>query len=38
MFSEAELAVVRRAYARQVTFLGNARNDALERAYAEVRR
>jgi protein-L-isoaspartate(D-aspartate) O-methyltransferase len=38
MFSEAELAVLRRAYARQVTFLGNARNPALERAYADVRR
>ena len=37
MFDEAELAVLRRAYARQVTFLGNARN-ALERAYADVPR
>ena len=38
MFTEAELAVVRRAYARQVTFLGNVRNANLERAYAEVPR
>jgi len=38
MFDEAELAVLRRAYARQVTFLGNTRNAALERAYADVRR
>jgi protein-L-isoaspartate(D-aspartate) O-methyltransferase len=38
MFDEAELAVLRRAYARQVTFLGNARNAALERAYADVPR
>ena len=38
MFNEAELTVLRRAYARQVTFLGNVRNAALERAYAEVAR
>ncbi len=38
MFTEAELAVLRRAYARQVTFLGNVCNAALERAYAEVPR
>src|SRR5258708_12621275 len=38
MFNEAERAVLRRAYARQVTFLGNVRNAALERAYAEVTR
>jgi protein-L-isoaspartate(D-aspartate) O-methyltransferase len=38
MFTEAELAIVRRAYARQVTFLGNVRNANLERAYAEVPR
>ena len=38
MFNEAELAVLRRAYARQVAFLGNVRNAALERAYAEVAR
>src|SRR6266478_9250546 len=38
MFSAAELVVLRRAYARQVTFLGNARNAALERAYAGVSR
>ena len=38
MFTQAELAVLRRAYARQVTFLGNVRNAALERAYAEVPR
>ncbi len=38
MFREAELAVLRRAYARQVTFLGNVCNANLERAYAEVPR
>jgi protein-L-isoaspartate(D-aspartate) O-methyltransferase len=38
MFNEAERVVLRRAYARQVTFLGNVRNAALERAYAEVAR
>jgi len=38
MFDEAELAVIRRAYARQVTFLGNTGNPALERAYADVPR
>ena len=38
MFTQAELAVLRRAYARQVTFLGNVRNANLERAYAEVPR
>ena len=38
MFNEAELAVLRHAYARQVTFLSNVRNAALERAYADVPR
>jgi protein-L-isoaspartate(D-aspartate) O-methyltransferase len=38
MFSDAELVVLRRAYARQVTFLGNGRNAALEQAFADVRR
>lgn len=38
MFNETELAVLRRAYARQVTFLGNTNNAALENAYADVPR
>lgn len=38
MFDTAELAVLRRAYARQVTFLGQAHNAALEAAYAAVPR
>ncbi|HWA46519.1 MAG TPA: methyltransferase [Hypericibacter adhaerens] len=38
MFNEAELIVLRRAYARQIAFLGDANNAALERAYAEVPR
>jgi len=38
MFNEAELAILRRAYARQVAFLGNTSNPALERAYADVPR
>jgi protein-L-isoaspartate(D-aspartate) O-methyltransferase len=38
MFNASELAVLRRAYARQVTFLGGAHNAALEAAYASVPR
>lgn len=38
MFDATELAVLRRAYARQVAFLGGAMNPALEAAYAAVRR
>src|SRR5580704_13244849 len=38
MFDERELAVLRRAYARQVMFLGRASNPALEAAYASVHR
>lgn len=38
MFDAAELTVLRKAYARQVTFLGQAANSSLEAAYAEVRR
>jgi protein-L-isoaspartate(D-aspartate) O-methyltransferase len=38
MFNEDQLAILRRAYARQVTFLSGAQNRALEDAYAEVRR
>jgi len=38
MFDERELAVLRRAYARQVMFLGRASNRALEAAYASVLR
>jgi len=38
MFDAGELAVLRRAYARQVTFLGGAANAALEDAYANVSR
>ncbi|WP_337189152.1 hypothetical protein [Phenylobacterium sp.] len=38
MFDPTELAVLRRAYARQVMFLGGSVNPALETAYAEVRR
>jgi protein-L-isoaspartate(D-aspartate) O-methyltransferase len=38
MFDTNELAVLRRAYARQVTFLGRAANPALEMAYANVPR
>jgi protein-L-isoaspartate(D-aspartate) O-methyltransferase len=38
MFSAGELAIIRRAYARQVTFLGQALNLALENAYATVPR
>ena len=38
MFDTAELAVLRRAYARQVTFLGEATSPALEDAYANVPR
>jgi protein-L-isoaspartate(D-aspartate) O-methyltransferase len=38
MFDARELAVLRRAYARQVMFLGRAENPALETAYATVAR
>jgi protein-L-isoaspartate(D-aspartate) O-methyltransferase len=38
MFDARELAVLRRAYARQVTFLGEADSPALEEAYASVPR
>jgi protein-L-isoaspartate(D-aspartate) O-methyltransferase len=38
MFSEAELAVLRRAYARQAAFFGGVTNEALEEAFATVRR
>jgi protein-L-isoaspartate(D-aspartate) O-methyltransferase len=38
MFSAAELATLRRAYARQVVFLGDASNPVLEDAYASVKR
>jgi protein-L-isoaspartate(D-aspartate) O-methyltransferase len=38
MFNDSELMVLRHAYARQVTFLGNTRNAALERAFADVPR
>ena len=38
MFDAAELDVLRRAYARQVMFLGGAENAALEVAYASVPR
>jgi len=38
MFNPSELAVLRRAYARQVTFLGDAHNAALEAAYVGVPR
>jgi protein-L-isoaspartate(D-aspartate) O-methyltransferase len=38
MFDNSELSVLRRAYARQVTFLGDAHNAALEDAFAQVKR
>lgn len=38
MFDATDLAVLRRAYARQVTFLGEAASPALEDAYANVPR
>jgi protein-L-isoaspartate(D-aspartate) O-methyltransferase len=38
MFKEDELAVLRRAFARQVMFNGNADYPALEEAYASVKR
>jgi protein-L-isoaspartate(D-aspartate) O-methyltransferase len=38
MFDPAELAVLRRAYARQVIFQGRASNAALENAFATVER
>ena len=38
MFDAAELAVLRRAYARQVMFLGQAASPALEAAFADVPR
>ncbi len=38
MFDETELAVLRRAYAKQAMFLGDACDDALEDAYARVPR
>jgi len=37
-FDDTELAVLRRAFARQAMFNGGAENAALERAFAEVRR
>ena len=38
MFDATELAIIRRAYARQVTFFGRAASPALEAAYAAVPR
>jgi protein-L-isoaspartate(D-aspartate) O-methyltransferase len=38
MFDASELAVLRRAYARQAAFIGRVENAALEAAYAAVRR
>ncbi|MBN9541782.1 MAG: protein-L-isoaspartate O-methyltransferase, partial [Alphaproteobacteria bacterium] len=38
MFSPADHAVLRRAYARYVTFLSGADNTALEQAFAAVPR
>jgi len=38
VFEAQELQVIRRAYARQVTFLGRAENPALEAAFADVPR
>ncbi|HLZ82746.1 MAG TPA: hypothetical protein VKQ54_04210 [Caulobacteraceae bacterium] len=38
MFDATELSIIRRAYARQVMFLGRADNPALEDAYASVPR
>jgi len=38
MLSETELAIIRQAYARQITFLGGAANPVLEAAYAAVPR
>lgn len=38
MFSEAELAVVRRAYAKQMTFIAGVEHSALEDAFAAVPR
>jgi protein-L-isoaspartate(D-aspartate) O-methyltransferase len=38
MFTDAELAVLRRAYARQVVFFGGVASPALEDAFAAVRR
>lgn len=38
MFDAAELATLRRAFARQVTFAGGVSDPALEDAFAEVRR
>lgn len=38
MFDDREMAVLRRAFARQVMFAGNARNAALEDAFADTRR
>ena len=38
MFSETEMATLRRAYARQMAFFGGVDDPALESAYAAVRR
>lgn len=38
VFSSKELGTLRRAYARQVTFLGNSQNASLEQAFANVPR
>ena len=38
LLSAEGLAVVRRAYARQMLGIGNIRNDRLELAYATIRR
>jgi protein-L-isoaspartate(D-aspartate) O-methyltransferase len=38
MFDATELSILRRAYARQVMFMGRADNPALEEAYASVPR
>jgi protein-L-isoaspartate(D-aspartate) O-methyltransferase len=37
-FDEAELAVVRRAFARQIMAIGNVQDERVERAFATVRR
>jgi len=38
LFDEAGLAIVRRAYARQMLAIANIRNDRLEQAFATIRR
>jgi protein-L-isoaspartate(D-aspartate) O-methyltransferase len=37
-FNDDELAIVRRAYARQMPAIGGVENDRLERVFATVRR